>query len=292
MTATKTRRPVRARKTPEQRRAEAEALHETLTEQIATLVDGDNWKAWLRLAGVMRRRSFANQMLILSQGGTYCLGFRQWEALGRHVLKGSKSIKIFGFSPRRTVDVDEETGEETVHHSARYPIVSVFDITQTEGDALPEIQPERLQGEDVDAIFDRAAAFITAQGWNVALEDITQDGLNGYTRGDTRQIRVDAKMAPAMRAKTLLHEIGHALLHFGDTDTIAHRGHIETEAESVAYGAGALLGLDTSSWSIGYVAGWSAGDVEMIRSTAANVLRAVTAIADALLGEEEAAEAS
>lgn len=296
MSTTKTRRPTRARKTPEQRREEAEALHEQLTTQIATLVDGENWKAWLRLTRTMRRRSFSNQMLILSQGGTFALGFRQWETLGRHVVKGSKSIKIFGFSPRRTVEVDDETGEESVRSWARYPIVSVFDVSQTEGDALPEIQPEYLEGDDVDGIFDRAAAYISSLGWNVELEDIAQPGLNGYTRGDVHQIRVDAKMAPAMRVKTLLHEIGHALLHFdeqSDASPIAHRGRIETEAESVAYAAGALLGLDTSSWSIGYVAGWSAGDVAMIRDTAANVHRAVTAIADALLGtEDDLAEAS
>lgn len=295
MTTTKTRRPSRARKTPEQRREEAEALHEQLTAQIATLVDGDNWKAWLRLTGTMRRRSFSNQMLILSQGGTLALGFRQWEALGRHVVKGSKAIKIFGFSPRRTVEVDEETGEENVRNWARYPIVSVFDVSQTEGDPLPDVQPEYLMGDDVDGLFDLLVEYITSLGWTVELEDIAQPGLNGYTRGDTRQIAVDAKMAPAMRVKTLLHEIGHALLHFEqDPGTpIAHRGRIETEAESVAYAAGALLGLDTSSWSIGYVAGWSAGDVAMIRDTAANVHRAVTAIADAILGtEDDRAEAS
>ena len=63
------------------------------------------------------------------------------------------------------------------------------------------------------------------------------------------------------------------------------------EAESTAYAAGALLGLDTSSWSIGYVAGWSNADVDLIRSTAGNVLRAVNTIADALLGDEDDAAA-
>ena len=94
-----------------------------------------------------------------------------------------------------------------------------------------------------------------------------------------------------MRVKTLLHEIGHALLHFEDGATREHRGLIETEAESTAYAAGALLGLDTSSWSIGYVAGWSNADVDLIRSTAGNVLRAVNTIADALLGDEDDAAA-
>ena len=152
---------------------------------------------------------------------------------------------------------------------------------------LPEQPAIYLEGDDANGLFAPLAEFITAQGWDVALEDIAEDGLNGYTQGSTRRIRVDSKMAPAMQVKTLLHEIAHALLHFDEDSTREHRGLIETEAESTAYAAGALLGIDTSAWSIGYVAGWAGGDVDLIRSTAANVLRVVNAIADAILGTED-----
>lgn len=262
------------------------------TETLKTLAESENWKAWLRFAGLVRRRSFSNQMLILAQGGTYCLGYRQWEGLGRHVVKGAKSIKIFGYSTKRIVEVDETTGEESTSSRVIYPVLSVFDVSDTEGEPLPEQPAVYLEGDDVAGLFDKLAEYITGQGWDVALEDITQDGLNGYTDGTTRQIRVDSKMAPAMRVKTLLHEIGHALLHFDEGSTREHRGVIETEAESVAYGAGALLGIDTSSWSIGYVAGWAGGNVDLIRSVASNVLRAVNAIADAMLGDEDQAPAA
>lgn len=288
---TKTRRPARARRTPEERREQAEALHEKLTAQVATLAESENWKAWLRFAGTIRRRSFSNQMLILAQGGTYCLGYRQWEGLGRHVVKGAKSIKIFGYSTKRIVEVDDATGEETTSSRVIYPVLSVFDVADTEGDPLPEQPAIYLEGDDANGLFAPLAEFITAQGWDVALEDIAEDGLNGYTQGSTRRIRVDSKMAPAMQVKTLLHEIAHALLHFDEDSTREHRGLIETEAESTAYAAGALLGIDTSAWSIGYVAGWAGGDVDLIRSTAANVLRAVNAIADAILGTEDDAAA-
>ncbi|WP_242085783.1 ArdC-like ssDNA-binding domain-containing protein [Microbacterium lacticum] len=288
---TKTRRPARARRTPEERREQAEALHEKLTAQVATLAESENWKAWLRFAGTIRRRSFSNQMLILAQGGTYCLGYRQWEGLGRHVVKGAKSIKIFGYSTKRIVEVDDTTGEETTSSRVIYPVLSVFDVADTEGDPLPEQPAIYLEGDDANGLFAPLAEFITAQGWDVALEDIAEDGLNGYTQGSTRRIRVDSKMAPAMQVKTLLHEIAHALLHFDEDSTREHRGLIETEAESTAYAAGALLGIDTSAWSIGYVAGWAGGDVDLIRSTAANVLRAVNAIADAILGTEDDAAA-
>ena len=288
---TKTRRPARARRTPEERREQAEALHEKLTAQVATLAESENWKAWLRFAGTIRRRSFSNQMLILAQGGTYCLGYRQWEGLGRHVVKGAKSIKIFGYSTKRIVEVDDTTGEETTSSRVIYPVLSVFDVADNEGDPLPEQPAIYLEGDDANGLFAPLAEFITAQGWDVALEDIAEDGLNGYTQGSTRRIRVNSKMAPAMQVKTLLHEIAHALLHFDEDSTREHRGLIETEAESTAYAAGALLGIDTSAWSIGYVAGWAGGDVDLIRSTAANVLRAVNAIADAILGTEDDAAA-
>ena len=221
---TKTRRPARARRTPEERREQAEALHEKLTAQVATLAESENWKAWLRFAGTIRRRSFSNQMLILAQGGTYCLGYRQWEGLGRHVVKGAKSIKIFGYSTKRIVEVDDTTGEETTSSRVIYPVLSVFDVADTEGDPLPEQPAIYLEGDDANGLFAPLAEFITAQGWDVALEDIAEDGLNGYTQGSTRRIRVDSKMAPAMQVKTLLHEIAHALLHFDEDSTREHRG--------------------------------------------------------------------
>ena len=287
---TKTRRPARATRTPEERRAQAEALHEQLTAQVATLAESSNWKAWLRFAGIVRRRSFSNQMLILAQGGTYCLGYRQWEGLNRHVVKGAKSIKIFGYSTKKTVDVDEASGEEVTSRRAYYPVLSVFDISQTDADenAVEPVEiAHHLVGEDETEIFERTATFMRNRGWDVELEDITREGLNGYTTPDSRQIRVDEKMSPAQRAKTMIHEAAHAILHVDEIEgESGHRGIRETEAESTAYVVAALLGLDTSDYSIGYVAGWSKANLDLIRSTGANVLRAAGILAEALVDDE------
>lgn len=283
MTTTKTRRA--PRRTAEERAEEAKLLHDRLTAQVTALADSDAWKSFLRLSGVARNRSLNNQLLILSQlpTATICLGYRQWEQLGRHVIKGQRSISIFGFS-RKTVTETDEAGEENTRSWNRYPVLRVFDISQTEGDDLPVTL---LEGDDDAGIFDRVAEVLRGRGWDVALEEISTPGLNGYTRYDTRAVRVNATLSPAQRAKTLLHEAGHATLHTPeDTATpIAHRGQIETEAESVAYALGSMLGIDTSAWSIGYVATWSDGDVDLIRATAANVQRAVADLGDALLGE-------
>ena len=62
----------------------------------------------------------------------------------------------------------------------------------------------------------------------------------------------------------------------------------ETEAESVAYVVAGLLGLDTTPSSISYVTGWTHGDTDMIKNTAARVLNAVRTLTDALTSEEAA----
>ena len=280
------------RRTPEQRREQAQALHDQLTGQVAELAQGENWTAWLRFTANFRTYSLNNSWLIFAQcpDATRVLGYRQWEKLGRHVRRGEKSIKIFGYSTKKSTDVDEETGEEKTRSRAYYPVLSVFDISQTdaeEGAAEPVEITRHLVGEDESEIFARTAAFMRGRGWDVALEDITREGLNGYTDPESRQIRVDEKMSPAQRAKTMIHEAAHAILHVDDVDGDAgHRGIRETEAESTAYVVAAMLGLDTSDYSIGYVAGWAGADVDLIRSTATNVLRAVNILAEALVDEQ------
>ena len=283
-------------RTPEQRREQAKALHDQLTTQVAELAQGENWIAWLRFTANFRTLSMNNSWLIFAQrpDATRVLGYRQWEKLGRHVRRGEKSIKIFGYSTKKVVDVDENSGEEVTSSRAYYPVLSVFDISQTDADenAVEPVEiTQHLVGEDETEIFERTAAFMRSRGWDVALEDIAREGLNGYTTPSTRQIRVDEKMSPAQRAKTMIHEAAHAILHVDEIEGEAgHRGIRETEAESTAYVVAALLGLDTSDYSIGYVAGWTGADVDLIRSTATNVLRAVNILAEELVDDEQLAE--
>ena len=108
--------------------------------------------------------------------------------------------------------------------------------------------------------------------------------LNGYTDPARRQIILSADLSPEHTAKTLIHETAHILL--GHTDNLAdyahHRGLAETEAESVAYVVAGLTGFDTSSYSIGYIAGWADADSTLITSTATRVLHTVHTIANIL----------
>jgi len=284
-----------AARTLEERRAQAEELHSRLADQVASLADSEQWQRFLNFTASFHSYSLNNLLLIWAQrpDATRVAGFRQWEKLGRHVRKGEKSLKIFGYATRKATDVDEATGEETTKSRAYFPILSVFDISQTDLDEGRTDDGEILQlltGADDAGIFSRTADYMRSLGWIVDLGD-TGDR-NGYTTIDgSRRILVGAHLEPAQQAKTMLHEAAHALLHADEpaAEYVEHRGVKETEAESVAYVMAAMLGLDTAAYSVGYVAGWAAADVALIRSTASNVLRSVETLSAALLEERAAA---
>jgi antirestriction protein ArdC len=301
MTATKSRKNRRPTQSQEQRIEQAKALQTQLVAEVETLASSERWTQYLDFMRSFHRYSFANLMLILAQcpEATLCAGFRQWQAKGRQVRKGERAIKIRGFSSKKITETNEETGEETERRLARFPILSVFDVSQTdaiEGAEQPSHPTQRLTGDDAHGIYEAMAAHMTAQGWSVTREAIPGE-TNGYTTTDgSRRIVVDANLEPAQAAKTMLHEAAHATLHVDETgkasrDLFAHHGIEECEAESVAYVLAGLLGVDTSAYSVGYVTGWTGGDVDTIRQTAENVLRAVQTLAPALLDDPAEAAA-
>ena len=238
-------------------------------------------------------------MLIFSQApdASQVAGFRKWQELGRQVRKGEKAIKIFGYSTKKITETDTETGEETTRRAPRFPILSVFDIAQTdpiEGHpaAAAETITTRLQGEDPAAIHSRIAQVMTEQGWTVTREHIAGESNGRTSLGGSRRIIVDDTISDAQAAKTMIHEAAHALMHAsGDIDPAElHRGRAEVEAESVAYVLAGLLGLDTTDYSIGYIAGWGDGDLEVITDTARAVLATVHTLAEALEPATDEAE--
>jgi len=281
----------------EERRAAAEQLHERLVDQVASLADSGQWQRFLNFTAAFHSYSLNNTMLIWSQHptATRVAGYRQWEKLGRHVRRGEKAIKIFGYATKKITETDDSTGEDAEKVRAYFPILSVFDIDQTDLDEGREDDSaiaQLLTGADQHGIFDRTLEFITRRGWTVELGDTAP--ANGYTRSDgSKVIRVSDTLEPAQRAKTMLHEAAHALLHGEESheEYVAHRGVKETEAESVAFVMAAMLGLDTSAYSVGYVAGWAKADVALIRSTAANVLKTIQVMAAELLDEPVAVAA-
>ncbi len=177
----------------------------------------------------------------------------------------------------------------------RAGILSVFDITQTDlidGEADHSTIAHRLTGTDDLGIIATMSDYLTAAGWNLTREEL--DGhTNGYTTSQGRRVVIEARLSPAHAAKTLIHEAAHITLGHLDaphSDYLAHRGVMECEAESVAYVLAGLLGLDTSPYSIGYIAAWSDQDPdadnhgvsEEVHGTASRVLAAVHTLTEAI----------
>lgn len=276
-------------------------LLKSLHSKVETLTKGDEWIQWLRFSASLRsvsgrRYSFNNQMLAYMQrpDAQFLAGFKKWQEEGRQVRKGSKAISILGF---RTFEKDVilpngKPGKETVPY---FPPVSVFDYADTdpiEG-AAKVFDPEavahpaqRLEGSDDAGYFAHVEEWLNSEGWTVSREDLPGE-TNGFTRTDgTKRIVVRADVSEAQALKTLIHEAAHAVLHVeGGTlgvNYVEHRGVCEVEAESVAYVIAGLLGLDTSDYSVGYVATWADANHELIQSTGENVTKAVDRIATGL----------
>ena len=278
------------------RAAKVEQMHDELSAAVEALTQTGQWQNWLDFLASFHRYSFNNTLLIQVQcpHATQVAGFKAWQAKGRQVRKGEKAIRIFGKPFRLVTDTDETTGEKARKAvPCPPPVVSVFDISQTdpiEGVEQPECPAVALQGDDHAALYERTAAWMTAQGWTVTREQIPGE-TNGFCTVDgTRRIVVDADLSDAHAAKALIHETAHAILHTDDDGkltTAPDTATRELEAESVAYVVAGLHDLDTSTYSVGYVASWSDGQADKVKATAVRVLDAVHRIADALTPDTE-----
>lgn len=262
--------------------AETEELLAQLQAGVETLTTGEDWQRMLSLANQMHHYSFGNLLLIASQrpGATTVAGYRRWQSLGRQVRRGEKSIRIL--APVVVRKHDDATGED-VRALVAFRGVGVFDVSQTEGEPLPEpIRPVLLDGEAPTGAWDRLAAFVAARGFSVERGDC--GGANGTTDHGARTVRVRADVSDAQAFKTLAHEAAHVLLHGSDAvRAFACRGRLEVEAESTAYVVAGSLGLPTDGYSFPYVAGWSDGDIKAIQATGQAVLKTAEAILAAVV---------
>lgn len=281
------------KKSAADRKAEMEALHAQLAEQVEQLRTSEQWARYLEFCRSFHRYSIGNLLLIFAQApeATQVAGYRTWQKLGRQVRKGEHGIRIIGTGTKKVESEDDETGEVVEGKRRVFFPVSVFDQAQTdlmEGREDVSEVARKLEGEDAAGICTAVAAYLVSSGVIVKRENIT-NGANGYTRkqddGSTLVV-VDDRHSPAQAAKTMLHEAAHITLGHVDDDYseyVAHRGRYEVEAESVAYVVAGLLGLDTSEYSTGYVAGWATkAEADVLKETAARVLAASHTLAEAL----------
>ena len=281
-------------------------ITDRLEQGIAELFDSERYKEYLRVMSKFHNYSFNNTLLIAMQkpDASLVAGFSAWKNnFGRNVMKGQKGIKIIAPSPfkiRQEVEkIDPHTQKPIIGKDGKpvteekevkipaYKVVSVFDVSQTEGKELPDIAVDELTG-DVDRYKDFFAALEKTSPVPIAFENIG-GGSHGYYHLEDKRIAINEGMSELQTLKTAIHEIAHAKLH--DIDLNApkdeqprvDRRTREVEAESVAYTVCQHYGLDTSDYSFGYVAGWSSGrelselksSLETIRSAAAEIINSI-----------------
>jgi antirestriction protein ArdC len=266
--------------------SKTETLLQQLADGVEQLTSSDDWLAYLDTQRKFHRYSFGNCLLIGMQcpDATHVAGFRKWLELGRHVRKGEKGIAILAPIVHRFKRENEETGEtETIVGSPRgFRCVYVFDISQTDGDDLPELPISKLQGNDPGELYTALREVAASIGFTVQ-EDYL-DGPNGYCRHSDKVIAVEVRNEPLQQVKTLAHELAHAILH-EDRDAF-DREQAELEAESVAYIVCADLGIDSSAYSFGYLASWGSNKADVARALQASGQRIQRAVSLILGGND------
>lgn len=293
-------------------------ITDKLEQGIKELFESERYKEYLTTMSKFYNYSFNNTLLIAMQkpDATLIAGYTSWQRnFDRHVMKGEKGIKILAPAPYKAqeqrekidpatqkpvLDADGKPVTETVEVlRPAFKVVSVFDVSQTDGKELPDIMVGELTGS-VEQYEDFWRALKEISPVPVELEKI-EGGAHGYYHLVDKRIAIDEGMSEMQTIKTLIHEIAHAKLHAIDPDEKTapedrkDRHTKEVEAESVAYTVCQRYGLETSDYSFGYIAGWSSdketkelkGSLETIRSTAAEMIESIDAKLKELVARRE-----
>ena len=287
-----------------QREREANA-RQALTEGVAALTQRQGWVQWLELAGRLPQYSVGNQLLLVRQlpDAAMVMSADQWRQVGRWPKRGSTALRIWaprrgrsaaaGTDDRTTDDASADADEKDVdqRRQMRFVLVPVFDVSQTEGSALP-VQPTPVappEGCAPAGMWDALVEYASAAGYRVGVGPTAP--ADGITNFRSHAITIDPGGSDLSRTLTLAHEIGHMSLH-ADLSGAMPRGRAEVQAESVAYLVASEYGLtEAADWHFDYLANWAAqvggeaGDVisEEIRDSATGVMGAARPLLEHLL---------
>ncbi len=291
-------------------------LTDKLEEGIKKVFEGENYKAYLTTMSKFHNYSFNNTVLIAMQrpDATVLAGYQSWQKnFNRHVKPGEKGIRILAPVPVREKQerekLDPQTQEPVLRADGqpeteevevvipRFRAVSVFDLSQTEGDPLPALEvPELMGSVENFAVFMQAVEAVSPMP--IRYQDIST-GAKGYCSHSSKEIVIQQGMSESQTMKTGIHEVAHAILH--DREQMEEMGERkdrmtrEVEAESVAYTVCQYFGLDTSDYSFPYIAGWSSSremgelraSMETIRQTAGDLIDKMTETIHSLQKERE-----
>ncbi len=272
-------------------------ITDKLEEGLKELFESEKYKSYLTTMSKFHNYSFNNTLLIAMQKpeATLVAGYQAWQKnFNRHVNKGERGIRILAPAPYKIKEerdkLDPVTGEvmldkdgmpQTEEVEVKIPAfraVSVFDVSQTDGEPLPELEAKELLST-VEGYEDFINAITYVAHAPIGFEDIP-GASKGYFNIEKNRIAVQEGMSESQTLKTMVHETAHSMLHNKEVnkeDILApakDRNTKEVEAESIAYTVCQHFGIDTSDYSFGYIAGWSNGkDMKELKSSLDTIRR-------------------
>ena len=282
-------------------------ITDKLEEGLKELFESEKYKTYLSTMSKFHNYSFNNTLLITMQKpeATLVAGYKAWQKnFERHVNKGEKAIRILAPAPYKIKEerdkLDPVTGEMMFDENGMpqkeqvevtipaFRAVSVFDVSQTDGKPIPELEAQELLST-VEGYEDFVQALMNVAPVPIGFEDIPGDS-KGYFHTEEKRIAVQENMSESQTLKTMVHEVAHSMLHNKEINRddlmeapAKDRNTKEVEAESVAYTVCQHFGIDTSDYSFGYIAGWSSGkdmkelksSLDTIRKTASELITGI-----------------
>ena len=294
-----------------------DSIMQSLESGVEELFTSNRYQEFLKTMAKFHNYSFNNTMLIAMQrpDATLVTSYKNWQSMGRQVMKGEKGITIIAPAPYKKMKEKEvldenqrpimgtdgkpktEKVEVTVPH---FKAVTVFDIAQTSGEPIQTLAPELLTAAVQD--FDSFMQAIQKISPVPIRFDEIDGNANGYYHNADKEIVIKKGLSESQTLKTAIHETAHAKLH--DSEIMESLGvekdrlTKEVEAESVAYCVCSSFGLDTSDYSFPYIAGWSSSremkemkaSMDVIRKTAGEMIDQLTEELEIILEEKQKTE--
>lgn len=272
-------------------------ITDKLEEGLKELFESEKYKSYLSTMSKFHNYSFNNTLLIALQrpDASLVAGYQAWQKnFNRHVKRGEKGIRILAPAPYKIKEerdkLDPVTGEvmldkdgmpQTEEVEIKIPAfraVSVFDVSQTDGEPLPELEAKELLST-VEGYEDFIKAVTNVAPAPIGFEDIPGDS-KGYFNIEENRIAVQEGMSESQTLKTMVHETAHSMLHNKEVNKedipapAKDRNTKEIEAESIAFTVCRHFGIDTSEYSFSYIAGWSSGrDMKELKSSLDTIRR-------------------
>jgi hypothetical protein len=266
-----------------------EDVLEILEKGIEQFLSSDKWKQYLTFQATFHDYSFNNCISILAQrpNATYVAGFEAWKkGFNRYVKKGEKGIAILLPVFKKVKEKEEREDQKPNRTLVRFRIGYVYDYAQTAGDPLPEFSfAKRLEfHSDLYEKMRATCPFPIREADDCG-------GANGYFSYSDHSITILSSMSSAHKARCIIHEYAHGLLHDPKDKTEGSRPHRsirELEAESVSFIVSHHFGLDTSEYAFGYISGWAGENaVQALKQSGARIQNAARKIIESVETKDE-----